>query len=121
MADIPEEPQAQNQPQPQPTWGSISQSFGNLATQTGLMTDVPAPNEEFQIQLDQLREDVVTLGLKLAKLEKRQDRLERQQASHIGRQDAFEGEQAALIQEVQKLRERISRQSVSSIFCLCFK
>ena len=62
MEDIPGVPQARNQPPAD--WRCISQSFGELASQTGRVADVPALNREFGTELDRLRGDVVSLQKK---------------------------------------------------------
>jgi len=91
MTDIQEDPQAPNQQAAD--WGSISQSFQDIAAQTALIANAPAFNRAVETLLEQLQVRVAAI--------------ERQLGDNTERLRNLEGKQTALRPD---LRSEISRQ-----------
>jgi len=105
MADIQQDPKAQDQ---QTTvWGSISESFENIATQTAL---IPAFSQEARTLLGQLQERVAALKKRRGECEERLLDLEKGHVDHEKRLSTLGGQQSGHLRTAQALQNEIARQ-----------
>lgn len=131
MADIQEEPEAQNRQQP--NWGIILESLRNITGEAAFIPNVPSFNQGDRIllALNRLSQEVVALRGRQATLREGQDALRQGQDALRQGQDDLKREHATIQQrpgaleqqlvaldsrladlrgEVQELRDQISRQ-----------
>jgi len=105
MADIQQDPQAQDQRTA--VWGSISEGFENIAAQTAL---IPAISREARTLLGQFRKRVAALEKRGGEFEERLLELEKGHVDHEKRLSTLRGQQSGHLRTAQALQHEIARQ-----------
>ena len=110
MADIQEEPEAQNRQQP--NWGIILESLRNITVQAAFIPNVPAFNQgDLLLALNRLSQEVVALRGEQATLRQGQDALRQGQDDLKREHVTIQQRLGALEQQLVAFDSRLYRSS----------